>query len=379
MDSKIHVVQATVSNDRGGLTGYILHNYRLIDKEKFEISLLTYENELDFKDTLPKKGEEIVLISKPTKLYQYYKCLKNIRKNRNDIIHFNLSYANFVPVVLARLAGYKNVIVHSHSTEIDDVNNVKRLIKKAIHFVGKHIVVPNLANDYWSCSDWASSWMFSSSIIKKNKVFFAHNAISLNKYIFDKSKRERKRKELNLQDSTICLGHIGRFSYQKNHEFLIEILNVLIKKGVDAKLLLIGGTQGGESYFESTVAKIKEYSLEDSVLILGIRDDVPDILQAMDWFLLPSRFEGLGIVGIEAQASGLSCIFSDLVPSEVMVHNNTKFLTITDSKAWADYIYTNLNQNRVIEQDSLVAAGYSDKEEILKVESRYKNIVKTIE
>ena len=130
MESKIHVVQATVSNDRGGLTGYILHNYRLIDKEKFEFSLLTYETELDFKDTLPKKGEEIVLISKPTKLYQYYKCLKNIRKNRNDIIYFNLSYANFVPVVLARLAGYKNIIVHSHSTEIDGGNRVKRAIKK---------------------------------------------------------------------------------------------------------------------------------------------------------------------------------------------------------------------------------------------------------
>lgn len=324
---------------------------------------------------MPNKGKEIILIPRPTKLYSYYKVLKNIRRSQNDIIHFNLSYANFIPVVLARLAGYKNIIIHSHSTEIDDGNTIKRAIKKVIHNIGKTIAFPYIAKDFWSCSNLAATWMYPSSVYM-SKGYLAHNAINLSKYQFDSNKRDTKRKELNLSDDTICLGHVGRFSYQKNHVFLVEVVNVLIKRGLNVKLLLIGGMQGGVEYFNAVKSKIKEYNITDHVIFLGTRDDVPDLFQAMDWFLLPSRFEGLGIVGVEAQANGLPCIFSDTTPKEIQAHDNIKFLSINNAKPWAEYIFSNIDSGRILEQDKLVKAGYSDKIEILNVENRYELMLK---
>lgn len=376
MDSKIHVVQATVSNDRGGLSGYILQNYHLIDKEQFEFTLLSYDRQLDCENILFKKGKEVLYISKPTDFYSYYSQLKRIRRDSRDIIHFNLSYANFIPVVLARLAGYKNIIIHSHSTEIDDGNKVKKLCKRIIHILGKNFFFPFFGKSFWACSQLAGIWMYPKYIMKSKDFFLANNAISLQKYRYNDLIRSRKRKELGLSDGILCLGHIGRFSYQKNHIFLIELLNTIKKSGRKVMLLLIGTYIGGECYYNEVISKIQEYHLEDDVMILGGRNDINELLQAMDYFLLPSRFEGLPIVGIEAQAAGIPCIFSNEITREVGINNNIAFIDVKNIEEWKSFICNESNRRRACDQDELIKSVYSDNEEIIRIKNRYLNLCK---
>ena len=148
--------------------------------------------------------------------------------------------------------------------------------------------------------------------------------INVENFSYNKELRAGIRKELNLENNLV-IGHIGRFCYQKNQLFLIDIFKQLKKQNPKSKLLFIGSYVGDSTDMDSVKAKVLELNLQDEVIFLGIRHDVPNLVQAMDCFLLPSRFEGLCIVGIEAQASGLSCFFSDAITRELEITNLCHF------------------------------------------------------
>ena len=170
------------------------------------------------------------------------------------------------------------------------------------------------------------------------KVTIMPNAIELDKFRFSNERRQQIRYELGLSDKYV-IGCVGRFSFQKNHEFLIEVYNELLKKKPDSILLLIGR---GELE-EDIKRKVKNYNIEKSVLFLGVRNDVPDLLNAMDVFVLPSRFEGLGMVYVEAQVNGLPCVASDgPVPKEVNIAGGVTFLSLQETaEFWCEYILSN--------------------------------------
>ena len=301
----IRILQATVSNDKGGLTGYICQNYRYMDKKQVQFDFLTYETELDFRAEFEKMGARFFVVPKPSHFLAYYQALKQIRfQNRYKAIHFNISYANFIPLLAARLAGFSKIICHSHSTEIDDKRPLVRGIKKCIHYIGRALM-PALADEYLTCSDLAGQWMYPESLRKGSHYHIAKNAIDLEKYRFNPELRNKVRKALGIGEHTFCVGHVGRFSYQKNHEFLIRVFAELHKQLPESCLLLIGGHMNGDAYYENARALVKKLHLKACVQFLGVRKDVPDLMQAMDCFVLPSHFEGLPIVGIEAQAAGL--------------------------------------------------------------------------
>lgn len=364
----IRILQATVANDRGGLTGYICQNYKFIDKRKIQFDFITYDNVLEFEDELKKQGANFYHIVRPIHFFKYIKQMSAIQnKMQYGTIHFNLSYANILLILIARIVGIKNIIIHAHSTQIDDKRFLIRLVKENIHKFGK-LLIPRIAKTFLACSFPAAQWMFKKSVIDKKKYTIAHNAVEIEKYVFSESKRRKKRFELGLGEDCFCIGHVGRFTYQKNHEFLVDIFIEILKIKKNSKLILIGD---GENLCDiQKMAKRK--NVTENILFLGLCYDVPDLMQAMDCFVLPSRFEGLGIVGIEAQAAGLPSFFSDVVPKELGITNLANFISLNESaKYWSKNILQNCNVKRLDMSKKIAEAGYDIKTEIKKLEKIY--------
>ena len=207
MESKktIRVLQYIVSNDKGGLTKYICQNYCFINKSKIQFDFITYDKFLDFEKEFYQEGARFYRILKIKNIIKYFSFWKRLQEeNKYEIIHFHMSYTNIVPIICARLVGIKNIILHAHSTQIDDNRFFIRMIKKQLNFLGKFLA-KFLVKRYLACSDLAAKWMFSRTIVREKKYILAHNAIDLKKYLFNREIRNQKRKELDISDNCFCI------------------------------------------------------------------------------------------------------------------------------------------------------------------------------
>lgn len=365
----IRILQAFVANDKGGLTGYICQNYRFINRNKVQFDFLTFEDEkLDFEDEFIDMGARFYHISRPSHPISYAKSLKSIlNQTEYAAVHFNMSYANFILIIIARWIGAKKIIMHSHSTAIDDRRDSIRFAKIIIHKLGRYLM-NYMADEYLACSSLAAKWMYPGSILQSKHYHMARNAIDVSKYNYNPHVRDDIRRKLKINDDTFVIGHVGRFTYQKNHEFLINVFKKVHQKVNDSVLLLIG-----EGPDEGVIKqKVKELKLNNNVMFLGRRNDVPKLFQAMDCFVLPSRFEGLPIVGIEAQAAGLPCVFSTAITAEASVSDEVVFTSLDDMSHWiSNILATSTKQRKACEKSCLDAAGYNIQSEIKKIESLY--------
>ncbi len=264
-----------------------------------------------------------------------------LKKEKYDTVHIHsgsiscLAYS----ALAARICGVKRIIVHSHST--GRKNSLKHAAVKLVT-----LPVMNLCpTDYMACSDAAGRWKFSDSICDR-KLQIVKNGINVDSFAPDSVIRAAVRQELSVSDDCLLLGHVGRFSEEKNQSFLIDILDILTEKNINAKLLMIGS---GE-----TMGSVKEKTdlsgLSDKVMFIGSVSNVNDYMQAMDIFLFPSFFEGLGIAAVEAQASGLPVIVSDAVPQDVRLSENVHFLNLNDIDIWVSTI---LEYRRKIRFDNI--------------------------
>lgn len=255
--------------------------------------------------------------NKISKQFAVYSNLKSlIERNGYDVVHIHSDVANKLYVCgrAAKAAGAKKIILHSHAAGVDGGH---RLFKTIFHKCSQR-KLRKVGTCFLSCSTPASEWMFPSSA---DKVQIINNGVNLSAFRFDPEARRRAREDLGIS-SGLIIGHIGRFAYQKNHEYLIEVFSAIAAQRADSKLLLIGE---GER-MEEIKALVKAKNLADKVIFYGLCADVARMMQAMDVFLLPSRFEGLPIVGVEAQAAGLPCIFSDAVTREAALTPAVSFI-----------------------------------------------------
>lgn len=282
------ILQYMVINEKSGLTNYILQNFNYIDKDKFEIAILSRHEKLDFMEEYQNRGAKFYILQSPIKFFSFTKNLKSIKKDGYNVIHINLSYNNFIILLAAKIAGFKTIILHSHSTNIDEKTLYKRVIKTIIHRIGK-ILTPFLATDYLACSHLAAKWMFSDKIINNKFYSVIHNAINLDDFVYEKSKKEQKLKEFNINNNCFIVGHIGRISYSKNQEFLLKVFCEIVNINPNSKLLIIGGyVDKDKILFEDMKKLTNELNLNDKVLYLGKRNDVKELMQIMDCFVLPS-------------------------------------------------------------------------------------------
>lgn len=261
-----------------------------------------------------------------------YKNLKKLlTDNHYDFVHIHADVSNklLVSALAAKKADVKRVVVHSHAAGVDGNH---RTFKVVIHRLCRSFL-RNTATDYVACSDVAADWMYPN--IDKNKVKIIKNGIDLDRFRFNESIRNEIRNQLGVTDE-ILVGHVGRFAYQKNHEYILKIAEQAKKKDLTCKFLLIG--EGPE--FERIKSMAVESKLNDVIIFYGISDKINQLFMAMDVFILPSHFEGLPIVGVEAQASGLPVIFSTEITRQAKLTEQAVFIRIDDNDLpkWVEQI-----------------------------------------
>ena len=349
----------------GGVESFIMNYYRNIDRNKIQFDFICDEDSTDIPyDEIKKMGGEVILVPPYQKLFKYQKKLNEIFKNKKyKIIHSHINTLSIFPLRIAKKNNIPIRIAHSHSTT-NKTEWKKNLIKNLLKGLSKIY-----ATDYFACSELAGRFLFGDKTYDNGKVVIIRNAIDINKYIYSKEKRENKRRELEINDNTIVIGNIGRFVEQKNHDFLIDIFEEVHNKNKNSILVLIG--QG--PLIQKIKNKVDNKKLENCVYFLGQKKDVNEWYQAFDTFVLPSLYEGLGMVLIEAQISGLPCVCSTEVPKEVKEIQKFKFVDLkSDSKVWAKYILDlNKNNNRISYKEEFLNKGYDIKKEAKRLEKIY--------
>jgi glycosyltransferase involved in cell wall biosynthesis len=271
---------------------------------------------------------------------------KIIRDEKIDAVHYNmLSAANIGPLLIARAAGCKRVIAHAHNT------GAVGLHKRILHYINR-IFIPYLATDLFSCSAAASRFMFG----KDKNAALVRNAIDVKRFSYNLLSRTKVRDELGIDDDASVIGHVGRFAEQKNHPFLIEVFRSIAQKDESAKLLL-----AGSGHAEPKIRGIVDrYGLADRVIFYGTSQNVHELYSAMDAFLFPSLFEGLGIVCIEAQCCGLCVVASDVIPKNIDIAELVKWRRLSDPpECWADAVIDGLRLRRRDDMSAVIGgAGY---------------------
>ncbi len=319
----------------GGVEAVIMNYYRHIDRSKIQFDFICDEDSTDIPyEEIEKFGGRVILCPPYQKLPRYIKELKKIfKENKYRIVHSNINTLSVFPLYAAKKAGVPIRIAHSHSTT-NKKEKKKNLLKQLLRPLSKRY-----ATDYFCCSELSGRWLFSDKEYDKGNVFLLNNAIDLDKFKYNEKTRKEKRKELNIKDDIKVIGHLGRFVEQKNHRFLIDIFNEIHK--IDKKTLLLLAGQG--PLMDEMKQKVKDLDIDNSVKFLGQRSDAAELYQAFDLFLLPSLYEGLPVVGVEAQASGNLCYLSDDMTKETKVLDSTKFMSLSQSaKEWADNILKDL-------------------------------------
>ena len=352
----------------GGVEAVVMNYYRHIDRTKIQFDFLCDEDSTNIPyEEIEQLGGRVILIPPYQKVFKYQKELIRIFKENNyKIVHSHINTLSVFPLRAAKKAGVKVRIAHSHSTT-NKKEWKKNLLKQMLRPFSKAY-----ATDYMCCSELAGRWLFGDKAYDSGQVYLLNNAIDLDKFKYNESLRKEKRKELNIKDDTLVIGHIGRFVAQKNHIFLIDIFNEVHKKNSNSLLLLVG--QGPLK--EEIKNKVKELKLDDSVRFLGQRNDVNELYQAFDVFCLPSLYEGLPVVGVEAQASGLLCILSNAMTKETKVLDITKFMSLNNTpEEWADSILDDVKRyKRIDTSKEMTAKNFNIKEEAKKLEKYYLNL-----
>lgn len=360
--------------DRGGISAFMINYYRKIDKKKIQIDFVVHGFEKGaFDDEIINSGSHIYNI--PVKSKDFWgnqRALKKIFKSNNYlIVHSHMDAMGAFVLKIAKDCGIPIRIAHSHNTEHTTNSKLKILLNE---YARKNIT--KYATHYFACTEAAAKWLFGNELVSNRKVQYIKNAIDLNKYKFNPGVRQKIRSDLQIEENFV-IGHIGRFDYQKNHSFILDVFKRISQLNSNALLILVG-----DGHLRSDIEmKIEELNIKDKVILLGNRSDVYDIINAFDVFILPSLFEGLGIVLIEAQANGLYCVASSQVPSEVNILGRVKFVDLSsDSDMWSKAILNHeTSSERAVDPISLEASGYSINAAVEVLENIYTEIVKDYE
>ena len=356
-----------MTDNPGGMESCIMNYYRHVDKNKIHFDFLCNWESMVCEKEVKANGSKVYTIPQKSRNYKAYKRAMDTffseHADEYDVFWYNTcTLTNIDYLIYAKRYGIKKRIIHAHNS-----GNETSMIRGILHYVNK-IRLGRYATDFWSCSMAAAVYFFIKKQIHSQKYRLINNAISTYNYKYDILIRNEERKNLGLEDKYV-IGHVGRFQFQKNHEFLIDIFYEYLKLDSRAVLMLVG--QGEEE--DAIRQKVINLGIEKSVLFMGVRTDVNRLLQAMDVFLLPSRFEGLPLVLIEAQTSGLRCLTTkNKVPYEVNVTGNVEFEELKENSIeWAHHIECMEKQpyDRKSCLDLITDAGYDILKEAEKMES----------
>ena len=361
------VLHIVTHMNRGGLETMIMNYYRQIDKNKIQFDFLVHrECRGDYDNEIESLGGKIyrMPVLNPLSI-NYRRVLDTFFKEHSaeyDIIHCHLDCMSGLPLKYAKKNGYRVRIAHAHNTNQE--GNFKYIVKL---FYKK--LIPHYATHFFACSIDAGKWMFGEYSFEVMR-----NAINSKEFIYNKSIRKIVRKELNIDNEEIVIGHIGRFDSQKNHIFLLEIFSEINKINPNTRLLLVGD---GDLKIDIQ-EKAKSLGLLSRVIFTGVRQDVSRLVQAMDVFAFPSLFEGLPVTMIEVQASGLPSVISDKVPKEtVLVKDIIHIMSLSDSaEDWAKQVLVMSSTGRFGRIDEIKESGFDIVEASDWLEKTYYSMIR---
>lgn len=321
-----------MTDNPGGVESVIMNYYRNLDPEKIHFDFLSNYNPIVYDNEILERGSKIFYVTPRS---------KNPKKFKDELNDFFKQYAKEYDAIWVNLCSLVNIdylkyaqkygipkrIIHCHNADND-----AGILKKLIHNYNKKIL-PKYANEFWSCDKEAAPWFYSPEIIDSEHFLIIENAIDLKKYVFNPIKREQIRKQLGIENNFV-IGHIGRFHFQKNHKFILQIFAQILEERNDAVLLLVGDGD----LREEIINYAQSLGVNESIIYTGAVLNAQDYYNAMDIFVFPSIFEGLGLVGVEAQANGLPTIIADTIPAKVLVNDNSAILPIEDPILWKNKV-----------------------------------------
>ena len=320
----------------GGQEMFIINVLRHIDMTSFQIDLLTpyYCDNERYRKVVEDRGGRVVCFNLPFHPGSFRWNVLNpmcgfIRNNHYDIVHIHsgsitvLAFASLA----ARMNGIRKIVVHSHST------GVGRSLKYRLLKVLSYPFLKYIPSDYCACSVAAGEWKFPKSVVK-NKLRVINNGIDLNLFSPQPDIRKSMREKLGFDEHALVIGNVGRFFPEKNHPFIVKVFTCLKKKVSNSKLLLVGD---GE-LMEQFKRQVADMELAMDVVFTGRVSNVQDYVQAMDVFVFPSFYEGLGLVGVEAQGVGIPVIASTNVPPEMKLTEDVTYLGLDSVNDWVEKI-----------------------------------------
>ena len=352
MTKPIRVLQVATVMNRGGLETMLMNYYRQIDRSQVQFDFMVHrEEEGHYDDEIRRLGGKIYRMPqiKPGNYRKYFKLLNQFFNDHEEykVVHSHINENSSFVLRAAKQANIPCRIAHSHLSDLSlDYKLPFRLYARTS--------MKSQPTNYFACSKKAGEWLFGKNKSKSDEVQVLNNAVNTAEFKFNDKKRKSIRKELGLREEQLVIGHIGRFTPQKNHEYLIDIFHEVHDIKPDSVLIL-----AGEGPLRGKVErKVAELGLSPFVKFLGVRKDVPQLMQGFDLFLFPSLYEGLPVVLVEAQAAGLQCVVADTITKEAKITDRLLYESLdTAPFLWSEKIL-NLDIKHVDTSRELSSKGY---------------------
>lgn len=352
MTEPIRILHVLGTTNLGGAESRIMDLYRHIDRSRVQFDFLVHTNEEGhFDKEIMELGGRIFRVPR-FRIYNYFSYRKAFREFFREHHEFKMvqghitsTAAIYLPI--AKKAGISATIAHARSAGVD-----KGLKGTMTRWLRRNL---SKKTDYmFTCSRLAGISVFGEKAVEEGKTVFIPNAINCSAFAYDEEKRGKLRKELGLSDKYV-IGHVGRFHYAKNHEYLIRVFAELCKDSDKYAMILLGEGSG----MEAAKMLVRELGIEENVHFLGNHRNVYDYYQAMDYFVYPSRFEGLPGTVVEAQTAGLRCVMSDTICDEVAVTGLVHTMSIeAEPSKWAEYIKETEEYERKSHAAEMQQAGF---------------------
>ena len=361
----IRILQIVPNMQAGGIETWLMNQYRCLNRDEVQYDFLVhYQKSFFYDKEIESLGGHIYRCSmrEDNNLIKYISFLFSFFKHHKEykVIHGHMPSLSFFFMGVARLCGVPVRINHSHNTSLNHTPKgyIEFLLTKLVKINSTHL---------FACSEAAGRYMYG-----KANFTVIHNAIDTDKFSFSESVRKEVRKELDIENKFV-IGHIGRFTHQKNHDFLLDIFKDVLECRKDAVLILVGT---GE-LLDQTMHKAEKLGIRGQIKYLGVRSDSDRIYQALDVFLLPSLYEGLPVVGVEAQSEGVPLLLSNHITEEIKLLPTTKFLPIDQgTECWCMEI-SKISfdaELRVKTNDVIKEMGYSIENETKRIVNIYSSL-----
>lgn len=371
MQKPIQVAQIMGRMMGGGLEATIMNHYRFLNHDEVQFDFIVQEDS----DHVPSKeildaGGRIYTVPSYKNLPNYIKTCKHLfTEIRPDIVHSNMNALSVFPLRAAKEAGIPIRIAHSHST--DNPNELIKTTAKALLRPFSKMYPTHLA----ACGTLSAQWLFGKAAMRSGDIHYIHNAIDLQRFVFNQDKRHALRSALGISENQFLIGQIGRFSTQKNQSFSIDIMQRLIQIDPNATLVFLGI---GDT-MEDIKKKVVKLGLQSHIRFMGLRNDANAWYSAFDALLFPSLYEGLPLTVIEAQAAGLPIVSSDHVTEEAFINKQliTSVSLQSSPTVWAQTLVdTRTTSNRTTADHIAVLqdAGYEIRDSAHDLQQWYRQI-----